>query len=176
MTINLPVHLKESCVFLVILLPAQRTALLYWRTRIISTKRRNHHDWTSSSDNSVWSPLLSIVVLQAQQCDGQNGWRIPKSNLGSLVFKSHAKKDGLIIYDRPDIARIIPKETKASETGQSKPAKKYTYSEAYHEYDQEPLSHTQVLGANRFPCRFIILTIPRGVFAPRQWKEPITTT
>lgn len=92
MTINLPVHLKESCVFLVILLPAQRTALLYWRTRIISTKRRNHHNWTSSSDNSVWSPLLSIVVLQAQQCDGQNGWRIPKSNLGSLVFKSHAKE------------------------------------------------------------------------------------
>ena len=86
------------------------------------------------------------------------------------------KKDGLIIYDRPDIARIIPKETKASETGQSKQAKKYTYSEAYHEYDQEPLSHTQVLGANRFPCSFIILTVPRGVFAPRQWKEPITTT
>ena len=103
------------------------------------------------------------MVLQAQQCDGQNGWRIPKSNLGSLVFKSHAKKDGLIIYDRPDIARIIPKETKASETGQSKPAKKYTYSEAYHEYDQEPLSHTQVLGANRFPCRFIILTILRSL-------------
>lgn len=82
----------------------------------------------------------------------------------------------LFIYDRPDIARIIPKETKASETGQSKSARKYTYSEAYHEYDQEPLSHTQVLGANRFPCRFIILTVPRGVFAPRQWKEPITTT
>lgn len=97
-----------------------------------------------------------------------------KANQILWYSRATLKKDGLIIYGRPDIARIIPKETKASETGQSKQANNYTCSEAYHEYDQEPLSHTQVLGDNPFPSKFIIRTVPRGVFALRQWKEPIT--
>ena len=40
----------------------------------------------------------------------------------------------------------------------------------------EPPSPIQALGANPFPSRFIIRTVPRGDFARRRWEEPITTT
>ena len=39
----------------------------------------------------------------------------------------------------------------------------------------EPPSPIKALGANPFPSRFIIRTVPRGDFARRRWEEPITT-
>ena len=43
-------------------------------------------------------------------------------------------------------------------------------------HQMEPPSLIQALGDNPLPSRFIIGTVPRGDFARRQWKEPITTT
>ena len=43
-------------------------------------------------------------------------------------------------------------------------------------HQMEPPSPIQARGANPFPSRFIIRTVPRGDFARRRWEEPITTT
>ena len=43
-------------------------------------------------------------------------------------------------------------------------------------HQMEPPSPIQALGVNPFPSRFIIRTVPRGDFARRRWKEPITTS
>ena len=37
-------------------------------------------------------------------------------------------------------------------------------------------SPIQALGANPFPSRFIIRTVPRGDFARRRWEEPMKMT
>ena len=43
-------------------------------------------------------------------------------------------------------------------------------------HQMELPSPIQALGANPFPSRFIIRTVPGGDFARRRWEEPITTT
>ena len=149
------------------------TEVLYRKGQLLISLPPRRREETTMTDRAV--AITQYRALYYRSWSYRHSNTMGKMEVGSqkaiyILWYSRAtlKKDGQIIYGRPDIATIIPKENQSLRDRTIKKANKYTYSEVYHEYDQEPLTHTQVLGANPFPSRFIIRTVPRVVFALRQ--------